>query len=90
MVWVVFKPFITWSKSKRLKILHGCNIQVSVHLSLKLRGQLICQRGDITSSTGPVFGLGHDMGRFPPFVLGSTQLLDHFLGSKKVVKKLKL
>ena len=86
MVWVVFKPFITWSKSKRLKILHGCNIQVSVHLSLKLRGQLICQRGDITSSTGPVFGLGHDIGPLAPFLLGSTCLLHHFLGSKKEPK----
>ena len=26
------------------------------------------------------------MGRLPPFVLGSTQLLHHFLGSKKVAK----
>ena len=44
------------------------------------------QRGYITSSTAPVFGLGHNMGHFAPFVLGSTQLLHHFLGSKKLAK----
>ena len=30
------------------------------------------------------------MGHFPPFLLGSTQLLHHFLVSKKVDKKSKL
>ena len=66
------------------------DIQVSVHLSGTLAGRLIYQRGDIPSSTAPIFGLGHDMGHFSPFVLQSTQLLYHFLGSKKVAKKLKL
>ena len=31
--------------------------QVLVHLALKLRGEHIRQRGDIASSTAPVFGL---------------------------------
>ena len=65
------------------KTFYGCNIQVSVHLSSKLRNQHIYHIGDIPSSTAPVFGLGHNMGHFFPFVLGSTQLLHHFLGPKK-------
>ena len=69
---------------------NGCNIQVSIHLSLKFLGQNIYQRGYITSSTAPILGLGHNMGCFPPFVLGFTQILHRFLGSKKVVKKSKL
>ena len=60
------------------KTFYGCNIQVSFHLSIKLQGQLIYQRGYITSLTAPVFGLGHNMGHFAPFVVGSTQLLHHF------------
>ena len=70
-------------KLKKLKSFYGCKIQVSVQLSLKLPGHNIRQRGDIPSSNVPVFGLGNDMGHFSPFVLGSTQLLHHFLGSKK-------
>ena len=46
-------------------------------------GHNIFQREDIPSSNVPVFGLGHDMGRFPPYIKGSTKLLHHFLGSKK-------
>ena len=69
---------------------HGCNIQVSLHLSLKLQVQHIFHRGYIASPTAPIFGLGHDMGCFPPFVLGSTKILHYFLGSKKVAKKSKL
>ena len=49
-----------------------------------------CQGGYIPSSTAPVFGLGHNMGRLAPFVIGSTQLRHYFLGSKKVAKRLKL
>ena len=33
---------------------------------IKLPGQHICKRGDIPSSTAPVFGLGHDMGHICP------------------------
>ena len=72
-----------------VKTLYGFNIQVPVHLSLKLRGQHICQRGYIPSSTATVFSLGHNVGHFVPFLLGSTQLLHHFLGSKKEAKKSK-
>ena len=75
---------------KYLKSFHGCNIQVSVHLSLKFLGQHIYQRGYISSSAAPVFGLLHDMGHFAPFLLGSTQLLHQFLGFKKVAEKSKL
>ena len=50
----------------------------------------ICNRGDITSSTAPVFGLGHNMGRFATFVPGSTQLLHHILGSKQISQNKKL
>ena len=39
------------------------------------RGQNIYQRGYIPSGTAPVFGPGHNMGRFALFVLGSTQIL---------------
>ena len=62
-------------KQKNEKSFYGCNIQVSVQLSLKFLGQSICQRRDSPSSTLPVFSLGHNMGRFAPFALGSTQLL---------------
>ena len=48
---------------------NGCNIQVSIHLSLKFLGQHIYQRGYITSSTAPILGLGHNMGCFPPFCI---------------------
>ena len=60
---------------KKIKSFYGCNIQVSVHLSLYWRGQHICQRGDIPSRSAPVFAPGHCMGRFAPFELGSTQNL---------------
>ena len=46
---------------------YRCKIQFSFHLPLKLPCQNICQRGYITSSTAPVFGLRHDMGHFCPF-----------------------
>ena len=36
------------------------------------RVQHIFQQGDIPSWTAPIFSLGHDMGRFALFVLGST------------------
>ena len=36
-----------------------------------------------------VYGLGYDMGHFDPFVLVFTQLLHHFLGSKKVANSQK-
>ena len=75
---------------KKQKSFYGRYIQVSVHLSLKFRGRKICQGGYIFSSTAPGFVLGHDMGRFASFLLGYTQLLHHFLGSKKVTKKSKL
>ena len=63
-----------------------CNIQVSVHLLLKLLGKNICHRGDIPSSTISVFGLVHNMGRPATFVLGSTQLLHHFFYLKNEPK----
>ena len=70
-------------KLKNLESFYGYNIQVSVHLPLKFPGQHIFQRGDIPSSTAPVIGLGHDIGRFAPFVLGPTQILHNCLGSKR-------
>ena len=54
-------------KFKNQKSSYGYKIQVSVHLSLKLPSKHICQRGDIPSSTLPVFGKGHDVGHFHPF-----------------------
>ena len=75
---------------KNLISFHGCNIQVSVHMSLKLQGKHIYQTEYIISSTAYVFGLGHDMGCFARFILGSTQLLHNFIESKKVAKKSKL
>ena len=84
---MVFKPFRTWSKINKFKeSFYRCKIQVSLHMSLNFPGQHIYQIGDITPSTALVFGLGHNMGRFTYFVLGSTLLLHHFLGSKKVAK----
>ena len=84
----VFKAIKNSVKNQKIKTyFYGYNIQVSVHLELKLPGQHIYQRGDIPSSTAPAFSLGHNMVRFAPFVLGSTQLLHHFVGSKKVAKK---
>ena len=60
---------------KKLKSFPGRIIQVSVHLKLKSPGEHIRQRGDMTSSNAPVFGLGNDMGHFcPPFY----QDLQHF------------
>ena len=78
MVWVVFRHLELGQKLKTKKSFYGYNNQVSVHLSLKFPGQHSCQRGDVTSATAPVFGLGYNIGRFVPFILGSTQLLHIF------------
>ena len=88
-VWVFYYPFRTWSKIKK-KSFYRCKIQVSVYLSLKLSVQHICQKGDTPSSTAPVFGLGHDMGRFCPFCTRIYTTSASFLGSKKVAKKTKI
>ena len=61
----------------------------SVHLSFKLaRSAQPSESRYSFTSTAPVFGLGHNMGRFASFALGYTQFLHHFLGYKKVAKKI--
>ena len=74
MVWVIFEPFRTWSKIKKLKILR---FQSTCHYNW--RGQHICQRGDIPSSNLPIFGLVHNMGHFAPFLLGTCASLQSLL-----------
>ena len=82
-VWVVFRRLELSQKLIFLNPFTDAIFRFQSICHYNWRGQHIYQRGDIPSWTTSIFGLGHNMGRFAPFVLGSTQRI-HLL---KIIQK---
>ena len=79
-LWTIYGSFFSHLElGQNFKILknHFTDVIFRFHSTClyNWQGRHICQKGYILSWTAPIFGLGHNMGRFASFVLGSTQLL---------------